>query len=406
MTSKRFTCSFTSLIFAVLFAVMMFTPIATSTSATIASTSATNATGAAADLATYEKLPASSFSLLQAQDDQPVEKTRKNIQVLKGLPEGQLFLLMHFITASLDTKCDYCHVQSTAKDPKTGQDIWIWDSDEKPKKLIARRMMKMVLDINRTNFDGDTAVTCYTCHRGSTVPARLFPMPPHDPVPNTTSLPTAEQVLNKYFAAVGGKDAAAKFKTTLMKGRIERSEGRTGPLDVTLKGSDKYLVTVTLPQGVVSQGLDGEVGWVKSPAGSRRLSGSILDQLKRVIGYYAVIKVVDQPANMKVVGTEKIGDREAYVLSLRIDPDTTTRFFFDTQTGLLLRELTTKRTVLLPLPEQVDFEDYRDVDGVKLPFTIRTSDTATYDTATRRFTEIRHNVAVDDNVFNPTAAPR
>ncbi len=53
-----------------------------------------------------------------------------------------------------------------------------------------------------------------------------------------------------------------------------------------------------------------------------------------------------------------------------VDPNTTTKYFFDTQTGLLLRELTTVRTILAPLPEQVDFEDYRDVDGIKLPFTI------------------------------------
>jgi hypothetical protein len=91
------------------------------------------------------------------------------------------------------------------------------------------------------------------------------------------------------------------------------------------------------------------------------------------------------------------------VLALVIDPNRTTKFFFDTQTGLLLRELTTTRTILVPLPDQVDFEDYRDVDGIKLPFTIRTSDASVFSTTTRHFTEIKHNVAVDDNVFNQPA---
>jgi hypothetical protein len=54
----------------------------------------------------------------------------------------------------------------------------------------------------------------------------------------------------------------------------------------------------------------------------------------------------------------------------------------------------------------VDFADYRDVDGVKVPFTIITSNTATWDTATRRFSEIKHNVAVDDNVFNQSTGPQ
>ena len=52
-----------------------------------------------------------------------------------------------------------------------------------------------------------------------------------------------------------------------------------------------------------------------------------------------------------------------------------------------------------PLPEQVDFEDYRDVGGLKLPFMIRTSGVAAVTTATRRFTDIRLNVVVDDSVF-------
>ncbi|HEX5886423.1 MAG TPA: photosynthetic reaction center cytochrome c subunit family protein, partial [Pyrinomonadaceae bacterium] len=276
------------------------------------------------------------------------------------------------------------------------------------KKLVGRRMIKMVLDINRTNFDGANFVTCYTCHRGNTVIARLPPLPPHDPPARTeTALPTADQILAKYVAAVGGNDAAAKFKSTVMKGTIERSENRNAQLEVTLKDTDKYLVTTTTPQGVSTLGVNGEGAWTKSNAGSRRLSGRGLDQSKRTVTlYYAPIKVLDQPAQMKVVGTEKIGDREVYVVAITVDPNTTRRLFFDTQTGLLLREQTTTRTILAPLPDQVDFEDYRDVDGIKLPFTIRTSDTAPYSTATRRFTEVRHNVAVDDNIFNLTAAPR
>jgi hypothetical protein len=63
-------------------------------------------------------------------------------------------------------------------------------------------------------------------------------------------------------------------------------------------------------------------------------------------------------------------------------------------------------TILAPLPEQVDFEDYRDVDGVNLPFTIRSSNAAAFDTAVRRFTEVRLNAPVDDAIFNRPAAPK
>ena len=353
---------------------------------------------------------ATSSVVSQAQGDKPVEQTRKNIQVLKGLPDSQLFPLMNFMATSIGVKCDYCHVKNPGKNPQTGGDNWIWESDDKPKKLVGRQMMKMVLEINRTNFDRETSVTCYTCHRGNTTIARLPPLPPQDFVRTDAALPSAEQVLAKYFAAVGGKEATAKLKTTVIKGTVEFDRDpkeRNAQIEITQKEPDKFLITRTTPQGISTVAITSQAGWVRSSNGLRKLSEHDLELSKRAAAaYYSAIKVVDRPGQMKVLGTEKIGDRETFVLSFVIDPDTTTKFFFDTQTGLLLRQLTTTRTMLVPLPEQVDFEDYREVDGVKLPFTIRSSDTATYTTATRRITEIRHNVAVDNNLFNLTAPPR
>jgi hypothetical protein len=380
MTSKRVTCSITSLIFAVFFSVIMVNRTASITSA--------------AEWPTY-----------QDQGDKPVEQTRKNIQVLKGLPDSQLFILMNFMATSIGVKCDYCHVR---KGEKYYGGNWVWESDEKEKKLIGRQMIKMVLDLNRSNFSNETRVTCYTCHRGSTLIANLPPLPPHDPVPNNTVLPTVDQILAKYVAAVGGKEAVAKFKTTVMKGTIERSENRNAQLEVTLKDPDRYLTQQTSAQGVSTLSLKGQDdSWAKNSSGSRKLSGPEVEATRRVVTkFYAPFKIIEPAAQMKVTGTEKVGDREAYVVTLVIDPDTTKRFFFDTQTGLLVREITTKRTMLAPLPDQTDYEDYRDVDGIKLPFIIRTSNTSTYDTVTRRITEIKHNVAVSDDVFNLPATPR
>ena len=376
MTAKRFTLTVTCLAYVLLFGLLVMDRVTTP-------------------------------SLAQTKGDPPVEQTRKNIQVLKGLPESQLFPLMNVIATSLEVKCDYCHVKKEGKNPATGGDNWVWESDDKKPKLVGRQMIKMVLDINRTNFEGESRVTCYSCHRGKTTVANLPPLPPGDFTHTEVALPAAQEVLDKYFAAIGGKDAATKFQTIVMKGSIERPGNRSGPLDVTLKGADKSLMVVTLPQGVVSQAVNGESGWIKSGGtGSQRLNGPGLEQLKRVASYYAVSKIADPTAQMRVVGTDKIGDRDVYVLALRNDANRTTNFYFDTQTGLLLREITTVKTMLAPLPEQVDFEDYRDVGGIKLPFTIRSSDPAPFDNTVRRFTEIKPNVAVDDNIFNLTAAPR
>src|SRR5215207_586956 len=104
------------------------------------------------------------------QGDKPVEQTRKNIQVLKGLPESQLFPEMNFIAASLGVQCGFCHVNK-GRDPQTGQTNWVWESDEKPEKKTAREMMRMVLAVSKGDYGISRGqVTCYTCHRGQEHP--------------------------------------------------------------------------------------------------------------------------------------------------------------------------------------------------------------------------------------------
>jgi hypothetical protein len=99
---------------------------------------------------------------------------------------------------------------------------------------------------------------------------------------------------------------------------------------------------------------------------------------------------------------EKIDGRDMWVVASST-PESTVTYDFDTETGLLRRKRTINHTFALPIPEQIDFEDYRDVDGVKVPFTIRSSAIDTYDSWTRTFTEIKRNVAVDEKLF---AAPK
>jgi len=81
------------------------------------------------------------------------------------------------------------------------------------------------------------------------------------------------------------------------------------------------------------------------------------------------------------------------------------KLFFDAQSGLLLRRIVFTKTVLGKNPEQTDFEDYREVDGVRLAFTIRVSslDDNHFGT-TRNFIEVKHNVPVADVKFDIPAA--
>jgi hypothetical protein len=108
---------------------------------------------------------------------------------------------------------------------------------------------------------------------------------------------------------------------------------------------------------------------------------------------------------MRLVGTRKVGERDAYLVE-NVTDTKIERFYFDSQTGLLLRKITLRKTMLMPFPEQVDFEDYCDVDGVRVPFTIRYSAIDTYDSWTRTFTEIKRNAVLSDSLFSaPNASP-
>jgi hypothetical protein len=104
---------------------------------------------------------------IAGKESQPAEVVFKNIKVLTGTPAGRLLKIMQMgYSRSLGTSCAHCHVP--------GQ----WEKDEKPPKVIARDMSKMVHTINfdlLRNIEGlrdrQPIVNCTTCHRGHLKPA-------------------------------------------------------------------------------------------------------------------------------------------------------------------------------------------------------------------------------------------
>ena len=335
--------------------------------------------------------------------------TRPNLRVLQALPESQLFPLMNLLADSLGVRCDYCHVQVAPDLTRTPWNVggWAWDRDDKPQKRTARDMMRMVIDLNGGSFKGASRVTCYTCHRGSTQPARTAPLPPaagSATTPAALPLPSADRVWTKYLSAVGQVDSTARGTGTIISGWDDRPEGRYGKVEIVVAGTDRYRATVTTPDSTTSQGLDGDVAWLATNDRIQRLSAGDVERLRRIAMRYWPVK--QRPANLQVLRVERIVDRDVYVATASIDPITTWTLYFDAVTGLLRREMTTRETMLLPLQDQVDYDDYRDVDGVQLPFRVQTSDGAPYSTVTRTFLQIRRNVAVDAALFRPPAGPR
>ncbi|HUS09148.1 MAG TPA: c-type cytochrome [Pyrinomonadaceae bacterium] len=340
--------------------------------------------------------------------EKTVEQVQKNIQVLNGLPQSQLIPVMNYIGSSLGVKCTYCHVNKEGK--------WDFPSDEKPEKATAREMIKMVQGINKGNFKGTPAVGCFTCHRGRNEPIRVPQLPIAAPTPFAESAdtpatpkptpPTADQILAKYTEALGGSAAIEKLKTRSMKGTWRTSNGISLGYEVYQIAPDKiYSVLNTPKQGVIERGFNGTSAWEKSARGLRELEGIEVVQLKRYPDLFKDIKLQKQFTRLSFGGTDKIDGKDVYVLrGLGID-GRGERLYFDAQTGLLLRRITSTTTVVGLIPEQVDYEDYRDVDGMKLPFTIRVTSIDSFFSSTRTFTEIKVNVPVDETKFNkPPAA--
>jgi Photosynthetic reaction centre cytochrome C subunit len=261
--------------------------------------------------------------------DAPVEQTRKNIQVLKGLPESQLTRLMNSVATSLGVQCNFCHVQQ-GKDPKTGFTNWIWESDDKPEKQTARRMIRMVLSINGANKADfrENAVTCFTCHRGQREPTGLQTLPVarsgHEPDPvesvtgERTPAPSVEQILSRYLEASGGS-AVAATKNLVMKGKREASQDRNFPTEITFAMPDRILVVANTPQAVIRQSVTGERGWVANGANIRAMTpAGAADALRSWTDSFNIIKVTQSPG-MRSVGVRRAGARDANVIELRSD---------------------------------------------------------------------------------------
>src|SRR5690242_18954249 len=188
---------------------------------------------------------------------------QKNVQTLTGLSDTQLQRVMNFMRASLGVHCDYCHVVTK----ETG---WDWASDAKQTKRTARHMIEMVDQINQQNFEAKPVVSCMTCHRGAIDPVGLPVLPqaaPPFPTPvsaRPTNLPTRDQVVAKYLAALG--DVSRIMSPRTLTGTREGYDEKTASFEAQISG-DKVHVTATTPFGPTEQVFTATQGWIKTAKG-------------------------------------------------------------------------------------------------------------------------------------------
>jgi photosynthetic reaction center cytochrome c subunit len=323
------------------------------------------------------------------------EEQFKNIQVLKGISAEQVIPSMMFITASLGVQCDFCHVQGA------------FEKDDKKPKQTARKMMEMMFAINKDNFEGHRAVTCNSCHRGNAVPQAIPAVMAEDPKEpmggpkpaeaKENAGPAADQLLDKYVQAVGGAAAIDKITSRVMKGTIDFG-GKSLPIDIYSKDPDQRISFTHMPEGDSVTAFNGHEGWLGTPGRPlREMHGSDLDGASIDADLHLATHLKPMFSEMRVRGTEKIGDHEAYVVVGQREGKPPIELYFDEQSGLLVRLVRFGDSALGLLPTQIDYADYRDTNGVKMPY--RWTLARPSGRFTIQVSEVKQNVPVDDAKF-------
>jgi hypothetical protein len=364
-----------------------------------------------------QSVPQSQSASQQPVIGQTVGQRFKNIQVLtdmKDAPASELYNTMQFISGSLSVSCNYCHVSQQGP----------FESDAKRTKLIARDMIKMMRAINQSNFDGRLVVTCNTCHRGSTHPNGT-PVPWYKPpeeiaaynkatqpaVPNTSAtvkpespaasaaltLPNADHVIANYRRAVGG----ATLKSIRVSGTNIVAMSGSIPFEAFALFPDKLVIGTTNRGTEIQTILNGDHGWRVSPQGRNPIPAEGLGDVRaRFENILLPVKYERSEAPRKVKGIEKIGDHSYYVLESR-PGNKTERLYFDVQSGLLYKARTEIETWLGTRVEEKTFEDYRDLNGIKLPYLI--TNHYMEDQSQFKISEIQTNIDIDPSRFQPPA---
>lgn len=336
--------------------------------------------------------------------EKTAEQQFKNIKVLKGVPADELIPSMQFITASLGVECDFCHVQGA------------FDKDDKKTKQTARQMMEMMFAINQDNFKGHREVTCYSCHRGAVNPAGMPPVmtaetmaamataaPQKPEEKKTYTGPSADQLLDKYVQAVGGATAIDSVTSRVMKGSIEFG-GHALPIDIYSKAPDMRISFTHMPEGDNVTAFNGHEGWLSAPKRPlREMHGGDIDGASIDADLHLATHLKRIFSGVKAQGPERIGDQDAYEVVGERDGKPPIELYFDAQSGLLVRMVRFGETALGRLPTQIDYADYKELDGVKIPYQWTLARPGGRFTIT--LSEASQNVPVDDAKFAKPAAP-
>lgn len=341
-----------------------------------------------------------------AQKPLMAEQYFKNVQVLRGISVKEFMDTMGFFAASLGENCTFCHVEESSGD-------WSKYADDNANKQTARKMILMMNAINKTYFGGRRMLTCYSCHRGGETPrvtpnlAEQYSAPvlevPDEITEQAPGAPSADQVLDKYIQALGGAQRLANLTSFVARGTYQGyDDPEKRAAEIYAKAPDERTIIVHGANGESTTTYDGHSGWIAAPDTDQpmpviTLTGGDLQGAKvdASLSFPAGIKKAF--SQWRVGFPTTLNDRDVQVLQGSNPGETPVKFYFDQQSGLLVRVV---RYTNLPVglnPTQIDFADYRDVSGVKVPF--RWTVTWTDGRSVTELNQVQPSAAIDAAKF-------
>jgi hypothetical protein len=284
---------------------------------------------------------------------------------------------MGFFSAALGMNCTDCHVDESGGN-------WAKYADDNAKKQTARRMIQMVTALNKASFGGRQLVTCNTCHRGTRQPnvmpslALLYGTPPPDepgePFDQAPGQPSADQILDKYVQALGGAQRLARLSSLAARGMYKGFDDvDTSPVEIFAKAPRQRTTIVHTLNGNSITTFDGQAGWIAAPEAEKpvpllALTGQELDGVKLEAELFFPAQIKQALAKWRVGAPITLGDREAIPVQGTTAGGATATLCFDSESGLLVRLVRFAESPVGRIVTQIDYADYRDVSGVKMPF--------------------------------------
>jgi len=353
---------------------------------------------------------------LSAGQGQPGEKAPMaeevftNVRVLRGIPVDEFMGTMGFFSASLGMSCEDCHGASDTTWENYARDV-------SPKKATARRMIQMMTSINQASFGGRMVVTCYTCHRGGARPkvtpslAALYGATlvddMADVIPPAKSGPSVDQIFEKYLQAIGGAQRLSGLTSVVGKGTSAGygPEG-TRPIEIFAKAPNQRTMVFHTLDGDSTTTYDGRVGWSAvphKPVPVLPLAGSELDGVRLDAELMFPARIKESLGAWRVGLPTEIDDKPVQVVQGSRPGGALATFYFDSESGLLTRLVRYANSRVGRLPTQIDYSDYRDVAGLKVPFHLKITWLDGQEDVT--LTDIQLNGPVDAARFAKPAAP-